>query len=63
MSPDLTQQGAVDLETFMYTEPHPGDNEIGHRRNILSPSFAYVGLSVIIDQRTGSLWLTENFGG
>jgi uncharacterized protein YkwD len=64
MSYDLSEQGALALQDYMYTEPHPpADNETGHRRNILSPSFTYGGLSVIIDQRTGVLWLTENFGG
>jgi uncharacterized protein YkwD len=64
VSYDPSAQGALALHTYMYTEPHPpADNETGHRTNILWPRFTYVGVSVIIDQKTGSVWLTEDFGG
>jgi uncharacterized protein YkwD len=64
VSYDPSKQGALALQDYMYTEPHPPlDNETGHRTNILWPRFTYVGVSVIIDQHTGALWLTEDFGG
>jgi uncharacterized protein YkwD len=64
VSYDLSEQGALSLQDYMYTEPHPPtDSETGHRTNILWPRFTYVGVSVIIDRSTGALWLTEDFGG
>lgn len=58
-SPQTDESGAIGLEQVMYDEAPSG----GHRRNILSSGFGYVGISVIIDNSTGSLWLTEDFGG
>lgn len=51
--------GARTLESMMYNERPPND---GHRLNILSSSFRNVGIDVLIDPRTGKLWLTEDFG-
>jgi uncharacterized protein YkwD len=54
---DATRHGALTLETMMYEEKPPAD---GHRRNILSKHFTYVGIDVVID-KAGRLWLTEDF--
>ena len=53
-----TTAGAEGLQKAMYNETPPND---GHRRNILSTSVRYVGIDVLIDARTGKLWLTEDF--
>lgn len=53
-----TTAGADGLQTAMYNEVAPND---GHRRNILSSSVRFVGVDVLIDARTGKLWLTEDF--
>jgi uncharacterized protein YkwD len=54
-----TQSGIVAIEVQMYNETPPDD---GHRLNILSASFTQVGVDVILDNATGKLWLTEDFG-
>ena len=54
-----SQAGALALETAMYGETPPND---GHRRNILSTSFADVGVDVIDDSAHGRIWLTTDFG-
>ena len=43
----------------MYNEKPPGD---GHRQNLLSASFAAIGIDVIRDSR-GTVWLTQDFVG
>ncbi|MDQ1744237.1 MAG: hypothetical protein QOE23_2576 [Pseudonocardiales bacterium] len=53
-----TTDGANGLQAAMYNEKAPND---GHRRNILSTSVRFVGVDVLIDARTGKLWLTEDF--
>ena len=53
-----TTAGAEGLQSSMYNEKPPND---GHRRNILSTSVRFVGIDVLIDARTGKLWLTEDF--
>jgi len=55
---DRSTAGANALQAAMYNEKAPND---GHRRNILSTSLRYVGVDVLIDARTGKLWLTEDF--
>jgi uncharacterized protein YkwD len=55
---DRTTTGANGLQNSMYHEVAPND---GHRRNILSTSVRFVGVDVLIDARTGKLWLTEDF--
>jgi uncharacterized protein YkwD len=42
----------------MLGETPPND---GHRRNILSATFAVVGVDVYLDSTHGRLWLTEDF--
>jgi uncharacterized protein YkwD len=54
----LTTAGADGLHGAMYNETAPND---GHRLNILSSSVRFVGIDVLIDARTGKLWLTEDF--
>jgi uncharacterized protein YkwD len=54
----LTTAGADGLHASMYNETAPND---GHRLNILSTSVRFVGVDVLIDARTGKLWLTEDF--
>jgi len=41
----------------MMAEKPPDD---GHRRNILSTSYALIGVDVLIDAHHG-IWLTEDF--
>ncbi|HEX2901980.1 MAG TPA: CAP domain-containing protein [Jatrophihabitans sp.] len=55
---DRSAAGSQSLETSMYNEVAPNN---GHRLNILSSSVRYVGVDVLIDARTGKLWLTEDF--
>ncbi len=55
---DRSTAGANALQAAMYGEKPPND---GHRRNILSTSVRFVGIDVLIDARTGKLWLTEDF--
>ena len=55
---DRSTAGANGLQAAMYGEKPPND---GHRRNILSTSVRFVGIDVLIDARTGKLWLTEDF--
>lgn len=55
----MTEQGALDLESIMYNETPPND---GHRQNILSPNFVDVGIDIYFDSVNQKLWLTEDFG-
>jgi uncharacterized protein YkwD len=49
---------AESLEADMYNETPPDD---GHRLNILSTSATMVGIDVVTD-KTGKMWITEDFG-
>jgi uncharacterized protein YkwD len=55
---DRSTTGATGLQLGMYNEKAPND---GHRLNILSRYVRFVGIGVLIDARTGKLWLTEDF--
>ena len=48
---------AVGLTQSMLDEKPPDD---GHRRNILSPDYQYIGIAVQRDS-SGSVWLTQDF--
>jgi uncharacterized protein YkwD len=52
-------QMAVTLTQDMLNEQPPDD---GHRLNILSSSFRYVGISVL-RAASGSVWMTQDFSG
>ncbi|MER5436353.1 RICIN domain-containing protein [Streptomyces sp. NPDC002588] len=54
---DAIARAAVDLTRQMLAEQPPSD---GHRRNILSSSFAHVGISVYRDSN-GTVWMTQDF--
>jgi uncharacterized protein YkwD len=56
---DMSQAGALSIETSMYNEVPPND---GHRQNILSTTFTEVGVAVVLDSTNHKLWLTEDFG-
>jgi uncharacterized protein YkwD len=56
---DMTLRGAQALQNQMYNEVPPNN---GHRLNILSTSFQYVGIDVYMDTRHGKMWLTFDFG-
>lgn len=55
---DQSENGALMLHQAMMNEKPPDD---GHRQNILSPIATLVGVSILIDQQHGELWLTEDF--
>jgi uncharacterized protein YkwD len=60
--PDTTTAittAAKGLNTAMFNEKPPDD---GHRRNLLSSSFRYIGIDVVRDSH-GTVWLTEDFTG
>jgi uncharacterized protein YkwD len=50
-------QAAVALTQDMLNEQPPND---GHRKNILSSSFAHIGIAVYRDS-SGTVWLTQDF--
>ena len=50
-------QKAVELTNLMLAEKPPDD---GHRLNILSSSYAHVGIAVYYDSH-GTVWLTQDF--
>jgi uncharacterized protein YkwD len=52
-------QMAVSLTQSMLNEQPPDD---GHRMNILSTSFTFVGITVAIDAH-GTVWMTQDFSG
>jgi uncharacterized protein YkwD len=52
-------QMAVSLTQSMLNEQPPND---GHRMNILSTSFQFVGITVTIDAH-GTVWMTQDFSG
>jgi uncharacterized protein YkwD len=54
-----SNSAALSLEAQMYNETPPDD---GHRLNILNTHYTSVGISVVTD-RTGKMWITEDFGG
>lgn len=47
------------MTASMMAETPPND---GHRRNILSPSFRYVGIALLRDSN-GTVWMTQDFAG
>lgn len=55
---DQSENGALGLHQAMMAEKPPDD---GHRQNILSRTATLVGVSILIDQQHGELWLTEDF--
>ncbi len=57
-STNRSTTGALNLQKAMYNEKAPNN---GHRLNILSRYYRYVGVSVVTDTRTGKIWLTEDF--
>jgi uncharacterized protein YkwD len=50
-------QMAVNLTQSMLDEKPPDD---GHRMNILSSSFHFVGITVFLDAK-GTVWMTQDF--
>jgi uncharacterized protein YkwD len=48
---------ALSLTRQMLNEKPPGD---GHRRNMLSHSFASIGIAVVVDD-AGTVWMTQDF--
>jgi hypothetical protein len=48
---------AVSLTQSMLDEKPPDD---GHRMNILSWSFRFVGITVFLDAK-GTVWMTQDF--
>ena len=56
-TPQAIAAMAVNLTQSMLDEKAPND---GHRRNILSSGFTYVGIAVHRDA-SGSVWLTQDF--
>jgi uncharacterized protein YkwD len=58
--PDTTAaitQMAVNLTQSMLDEQPPDD---GHRMNILSSSFRFIGITVFLDAK-GTVWMTQDF--
>jgi uncharacterized protein YkwD len=55
---DQSVNGALALHQAMMNE-QPPDN--GHRLNILTTTGTMVGVSILLDQQHGVLWLTEDF--
>jgi uncharacterized protein YkwD len=58
-SPSALISAAEGLTLAMYGEKPPDD---GHRRNLLSTQFHYVGIDVVRDS-SGKVWLTQDFSG
>jgi uncharacterized protein YkwD len=56
-SPSAIAQLAVTLTQDMLNEKPPDD---GHRLNILSSTFTYIGIAVTIDS-SGTVWMTQDF--
>lgn len=56
-TPQAIAAMAVNLTQSMLDETAPND---GHRRNILSSGFTYVGIAIQRDS-SGSVWLTQDF--
>ncbi len=56
-TPQEIAKMAVGLTQSMLDEKPPDD---GHRRNILSPDYRYIGIAVQRDS-SGSVWLTQDF--
>ncbi len=55
---DRSQNGAIALEKMMFNETAPNN---GHRLNILSRTFKDVGIDILLESRTGKLWMTQDF--
>jgi uncharacterized protein YkwD len=56
-TPAATAQMAVSLTQDMLNEKPPDD---GHRLNILSAAFKFIGIAVTIDG-SGTVWMTQDF--
>jgi len=56
-TPSAIAQMAVALTQDMLNEKPPDD---GHRLNILSSTFAHIGIAVTIDS-SGTVWMTQDF--
>jgi uncharacterized protein YkwD len=54
-----SQDGVLTVQKAMYNEKPPND---GHRKNILSKTYAAVGIDVINDSVHGKVWLVTDFG-
>lgn len=57
-SPDPSLSGAYSIQELAYNEK-PGHD--AHRRMFLSRTLGHVGISIVIDTRDNTLWLTEDF--
>lgn len=60
-SNDMSLSGVRYLELLMYNERPPGDT--GHRENILSRDYRWVGVAIRWDFPHHKVWLTEDFAG
>lgn len=58
-SPDTSTNGALTLQRLMYNEKPPANQ---HREMILSSIVNHVGISIVVDNNDGTLWLTEDYG-
>jgi len=58
MNTDMTWRGACMLENWIYHEPAPHD---GHRRILLDPLYTHIGISVLMDQKHHTMWITWDF--
>jgi uncharacterized protein YkwD len=58
-TPAAILQAAEDMTTSLYNEQSPDD---GHRVNLLSSSYHFIGIDVIRDSQ-GTIWLTQDFSG
>lgn len=59
MTQDRTRSGALAVQDEMDSERSPNDP---HRAILMSSSFTDVGIAVLVDQSTGLLLITEDFG-
>jgi uncharacterized protein YkwD len=58
-NPAAITRMAVSLTQSMLAERPPND---GHRMNILSTSFRFIGITVLLDS-SGTVWMTQDFSG
>ncbi|HEV7193018.1 MAG TPA: CAP domain-containing protein [Jatrophihabitantaceae bacterium] len=54
---DMTENGALHLQSLMFHETPPNDY---HRRNILGIHYVDAGIDVVLDSTNGKLWVTED---
>ena len=47
------------IESMFFNEVAPND---GHRQNILNTNFHNIGISCIVNKKTGAYWWTQDFG-